>query len=194
LNTLAPTTLRGLAAGAVLTALSAAAFAGPAAAETRVFPDAKGDIAHGADIYRVRVANGTEMVRIKVVHRNLVRSFRSGSSVSVFLDTDRRDRGPEYVFSGGTFEGSDYALAKTDGWRRADRANQPMRCDYDMKLDYAKDIALVRINRACLGNPDAVRVAVKTGGEHVNKAGETTKIEVDWLGERRQFTSWVKRG
>lgn len=193
MNSLSSTTLRGLAAGAVLSAVGAAVFAGPAAAKTAVFTDAKGDISHGADIQRVRVVNDSE-VRVKVVHRNLVRSFRSGSSLAVFIDTNRGRQGPEYVFHGGTYEGSDYALVRARGWKAADGQAEPMRCTYSMKLDYAKDIALVRIDRACLGNPGAIRVEVKTGGEHAAKAGEPATTEVDWLGQPRQFTPWVKRG
>ncbi|HLN76514.1 MAG TPA: hypothetical protein VK204_05670 [Nocardioidaceae bacterium] len=193
MNSLTSTTFRGLATGAVLSVFGAAAFAGPAAAETAVFTDTRGDISHGADIQRVRVVND-DQVRVKVVHRNLVRSFRSGSSVAVFIDTNRRHKGAEYLFHGGTYEGSDYALVRASGWKAADGQAEPMRCGYSMKLDYAKDTAFIRIDRACLDKPGAIRVEVKTGGEHVNKAGETTRTEVDWLGKPRQFTSRVKRG
>ena len=193
MNSLTSTTIRGLATGAVLSAVGAAAFAGPAAAETAVFTDTRGDISLGADIQRVRVVND-DQVRVKVVHRNLVRSFKSGSSVAVFIDTNRHRKGAEYLFQGGTYEGSDYALVKANGWKAADGQAEPMRCGYSMKLDYAKDTALIRIDRACLGKPGAIRVEVKTGGEHVAKAGEPAKTEVDWLGKPREFTRWVKRG
>lgn len=188
MNTLASTTLRGLAAGAVLSTVSTFVLAGAAVAETAVFSDARGDLAHGADIHRVRVVN-EDRVKVRVVHRDLVRSYRSGSSMSVFLDTDRDRTGPEFVFLGGTFEGSDYALVRADGWKAASRTAEPLRCGYDMKLDYAKDAALVRIDRACLGRPGAVRVEVKTGGELAS--GDTA---VDWLGRPRHFARWVDRG
>jgi hypothetical protein len=63
-----------------------------------------------------------------------------------------------------------------------------------MKLDYAKDTALIRIDRVVLRDPGAVRVEVKTGGELVPDGDEPATTEVDWLGERRDFTPWVKRG
>jgi hypothetical protein len=186
-------TARALVAGAALSALGAAAFAGPASAATTAFTDAHGDVAHGADIYRVRVVNGKN-VRVKVVQDNLVRSYLSDTSMSVFLDTDRSRKGPEYVFSGGTFEGSDYALLKAKGWKAASRQAEPLRCGYRMDVDYQKDFALVRINRACLGNPGAIRVEVKTGGTQVSTGEGPELPAVDWLGKPRAFSPWVKRG
>lgn len=188
MNTFATTALRGLAVGAVLSVLSTAVLSGAASAETSVFSDARGDLAHGADIHRVRVVND-DRVEVRVVHRDLVRSYRAGSSMSVFLDTDRDRKGPEYVFLAGTFEGADYALVRADGWNAASRTAVPMRCGYDMGLDYVKDVAHVRIDRACLDRPRAVRVEVKTGGE--SSSGGTA---VDWLGNPRHFARWVDRG
>jgi len=188
------TTSRRLATVSALSAVGAVALAGAAAADTSVFTDARGDMNHGADIHRVRVVNEGQ-VRIKVVHDDLVRSYKSGSSVSVFVHTDRTRKGPEFVFLGGTFEGADYALLKADGWKRASDRQVPLRGGtYSMKLDYAKDTALIRIDRVVLRDPGAVRVEVKTGGELVPEGDEPATTEVDWLGKRRDFTPWVKRG
>lgn len=187
------TTLRRLGAGTVVAAATVVLTTGAASAETRVFLDDKGDLDHGADIKRVRVVND-EQVRVKVVHRDLVRSYESGSSLEVFLDTDRSRKGPEYVFQGGTFEGADYGLLRAKGWKAANRQAVPMQCGYIMRLDYAKDIALVRIDRECLGDPGRIRVEVKTGGELVPEDSEPATTDVDWLGKPRQFTPWVKRG
>jgi hypothetical protein len=194
LNTRINTTARRLAVAAALSALGSAAFAGPASAATTTFFDAKGDLDHGADIKRVRVVN-EEQVRIKVVHRDLRRSYKSGSSLTVFIDTDRARKGPEFVFLGGTFEGSDYALLKAKGWKRASDKQVPLHGgSYIMRLDYDKETATIRIDREVLGNPDAVRVEVKTGGEHVAKDDEPASTEVDWLGKPRDFTRWIERG
>jgi hypothetical protein len=188
------TTLRRFATASALSAVTALSFSGAAAADTGVFTDERGDLGHGADIHRVRVVNG-EQVKIKVVHRDLVRSYRSGSSIAVFIDTDRTRKGPEFVFLGGTFEGADYALLKAEGWKRANDRQVPLRGGtYVMKLDYEKDTALIRIDRAVLRDPGAVRVEVKTGGELVPEGDEPATTAVDWLGQRRDFTPWVKRG
>jgi hypothetical protein len=192
LNTI-NTTVRRLAAVTMASALGVSMLSGAASAETAVFKDAKGDLAHGADIHRVRVVN-EDRVRIRVVHDDLVRSYKSGSSIAVFIDTDRDRRGPEFVFLGGTFEGADYALLPAKGWKRASNQQVPLNGGtYDMKLDYAKDVAALRIDRAVLGNPGAIRVEVKTGGELV-PGGEPATTGKDWLGKPRSFTPWVKRG
>jgi hypothetical protein len=175
----------GLALGLSLTS------AGPASAAVDVFADARGDMAGGADIHRVRVANGEDFVRVKVKHDDLRRSYRSGSSLGVFLDTDRDRSGAEYVFLGGTFEGSDYALLRADGWKAASRRAVPLRCGYRMRLDFAKDTAIVTMDRGCLADPGAVRVEVRTGDD-LGPDGDGTAR--DWLGGKREFTPWVKRG
>lgn len=188
------TTFRRVAAAALASAAGLTALAGPAAAETAVFKDAAGDLDHGADIRRVRVVN-EEQVRVRVVHDDLVRSYESGSSIAVFLDTDRKRKGAEFVFLGGTFEGSDYALLPAKGWKRASDRQVPLHGgSYIMNLNYAKDAAVITFDRAVLGMPKAVRVEVKTGGELVPEGDEPATTGRDWLGEPREFTPWVKRG
>jgi len=192
MNTLS-TTFRRLATVAALSAVSGTVLAGAASAETRTFQDARGDLDHGADIKRVRVVNEGR-VRVRIVHEDLVRSYKSGSSVALFLDTDRDRKGPEFVFLGGTFRGADYALLPADGWKRAGNQQVPLRGgSYDMRLDYAADVAVISFDRAVLRDPGAVRVEVKTGGELVPDDVSATTGK-DWLGKPRHFTPWVRRG
>lgn len=168
------------------TAAATVALSAPALAQTDTIGDPRGDMDHGADIHRVKVAN-EDVVRVKVTHRDLVRSPRSGSSISVFLDVDRGKAGPEYILVGGTYDGTDYALVKAGGWSQGRRVNSST-CDYRMNVDYAADTATVTIDRDCLDNPGAVRVAVRTSGA----TGDD--MVHDWLAWRRQFTPWVARG
>ena len=189
------TAAQRVAGAAAVSALSITGLAGAAMAATADFADARGDMSQGADIRKVRVVNGEDTVRINVRHRDLVRSYKSGSSVSVFIDTDRTRRGPEYVFLGGTFEGADYALLKADGFQRANDRQVPLHGGtYLMRLDYVDDVARISIDRVVLGNPGAVRVEVKTGAELVPAGSEAPSTEVDWLGTPRSFTPWVEQG
>ena len=169
-----------------------AAFVGtaaPALAATSTFQDAKADVAHGVDVESVKVVN-EKNVRIEVQHADLVKSWRSGASMTVFLDTDRSEPGPEYAFPSVLFSGGDYGLIPTrgDGWGFGRRA-VPMTCSYELNLDFAEDVSRIRIARGCLDDPGEVRVAVKAAG---TRAGGT--IVTDWLGGRRQLTEWVTRG
>ena len=189
-STVATTGARLLAASGLAMGLSLSS-AVPASAAVDVYTDARGDLSGGADIRRVRVANGEDFVRVKVKHDDLRRSYRSGSSLGVFLDTDRERNGAEYVFLGGTFAGTDYALLKADGWKAASRRAVPLRCGYRMRLDFAQDTAIVTMDRGCLANPGAVRVEVRTGHDMGPDGGGTAR---DWLGAKRDFTPWVKRG
>ncbi|HET6626067.1 MAG TPA: hypothetical protein VFG63_06725 [Nocardioidaceae bacterium] len=168
--------------------LGSVALSGAATAQTSTFRDAHGDMAgHGADIHNVRVVNA-KAVRVRVQHADLVRSYKSGSSIKVYLDTDRGERGPEFVFVGGTFRGADYALQRVENWKVENPSAVPLQSSYLMRLDYADDVARIRFSRAALGNPDEVRVAVKTGGDLDGRQ------VVDWLHGRRDFTRWVARG
>ena len=157
-----------------------------AQADTARFGDTRGDIGHGADIHWVRVVN-EKAVRVVIQHRNLVRSYKSGTSGSVYLDTNRHRPGPEFIFLGAFFQGADYALARARNWHPKESA-VPLVCPYMMRLDYAADRTYIKIGRDCLGSPGRIRVAVKTGG------GTAGSAEVDWLGSRREFSPWVARG
>lgn len=169
------------------TVLGLAAVTGPATAATSTFTDAAGDVAHGVDIRSVKVVNERN-VRVVIQHRDLVRSYKSGASGVVYLDTDPSEAGPEFAVVGGFFEGTDYALARVDGWKLRHRAVPPQG-SYEMKLDYVNDVTRIRLSRASLGRPGKVRVAVKVSGEQ--RDGD---IVHDWLGSRRELTPWVARG
>ncbi len=177
-----------------ITAVTAAA--GAALAQSTAFADARGDMKQGADIRKVRVTNGEEALRVNVRHRDLVKSFRSGSSIAVFIDTDAARSGPEYVFQGATFEGGDYALLPAKGFKADGNRQVPLHGgSYLMKLDYVEDVARISIDQVVIGSPDRVRVEVKTGAELL-PAGSTSpgQNEVDWLGTPKSFTPYVAKG
>lgn len=183
-------TARRVATTAALSLLAAGAVAGPASGATHATVDARGDLAHGADLLRVHVTN-EDRVTVRVKHEDLVRSWKSGSSLSVFLDTDPARAGAEFVFVGGTFEGSDYALLPAEGFRRSSDEQVPLNGgSYRMRLDYDRDVAVIRFDRAVLGDPGKVRVEVRTGGA----TGPSGTGGVDWLGKARTFAPWVPRG
>ena len=190
------TAAQRVAAVAAVSALSITAFAGTALADSTVFTDARGDMSQGADIRKVRVTNSAEELRVKVVHRDLVRSFRSGSSIAVYLDTDRAKSGPEFVFVGGTFSGADYALVKADGFNLANTRQVPLRGgQYAMEINYVKDVARISIDQVILGSPDEIRVEVKTGAEMLPEGSDQSMAnEIDWLGTPKSFTPWVAKG
>ena len=181
---------------ATVYALTITGLAGPASAQTSVFTDAYGDMKQGADIRKVRVVNGDQRLRVNVRHRDLVKSFRSGSSIAVYIDTDKARTGPEYVFLGATFEGGDYALLPAEGWKRDGNRQVPLRGgSYMMKLDFVQDVARISIDQVIIGHPARVRVEVKTGAELVPEGSTTpTETERDWLNAPKRFTSWVATG
>lgn len=182
-------TRRANVAASGLTLAALVGTAAPALAATSTFTDERGDVAHGVDVASVKVVN-EKNVRIRVQHDDLRRSFRSGASMTVYLDTDSDEPGPEFAFPTVLYAGGDYGLIPTtgDGWSYGRRA-VPLTCSYEASLDFVRDVSSIRIARACLDRPGEVRVAVKAAGTQAD--GD---IVTDWLGGRRHLTDWVAKG
>lgn len=175
---------------ATATAATAALALGfPAAASAEAYGiDDPADVHHGVDLRAVQIKNGEKNLRITLTHTNLRRDPKTGAGGSVYVDTDPTDKGPELVFVGGFFEGTDYALLHTEGfgvkkWGRAVKGS------YEMTLDYKKDQTHMRMSRKALGQAGKVRVAVRVSGQRT----DGTSV-VDWLGQPRSFTPWVAKG
>jgi hypothetical protein len=184
-------TLIGAAVAASATiavaALTLGGLAAPASAASIGVTD-PADVDHGVDLRAVRVVNGDRNVRIVLNHTNLRRSPNSGAGGAVYIDTDPADRGPELVFVGGYFEGTDYQLLHTEGFG-VKNWKGPVNGFHILTLDYDKEQTRMRISRKAIGTDGKVRVAVRVAGQ---RADGTTVV--DWLGEPRSFTPWVRRG
>jgi hypothetical protein len=174
-------------------ALSAAALtiglAAPASAASIGVRDPK-DTSHGSDLRAVHLRNGDRNVVVVTTHTNLRRDPSTGSGGAVYLDTDRSDKGPEFVFVGGYFAGTDYQLLHTDGFGHK-KWGAPVDGSYRMTIDYAQDHVRMRMSREALDHPGKVRIAVRVSG---TRSDGTSAGLVDWLGEPRSFTPWVAKG
>jgi hypothetical protein len=179
-----------VAAVALSTAALTLGLAGPAQAELYGIDDPE-DTFHGSDIRAVQIRNGQENLNVTTFHSNLRRDPATGSGGRVYVDTNRNDAGPEYVFVAGFTRGTDYQLLRTEGFA-ADKWGRPVsNGDYIMRVRYGKDRVRFRMSRPALGNPGAVRVSVVASG---NRTDGTSHGLVDWVGERRSFTPWIARG
>jgi hypothetical protein len=179
-----------VAAVALSTAALTLGLAGPAQAELYGIDDPE-DTFHGSDIRAVQIRNGQENLNVTTFHSNLRRDPATGSGGRVYVDTNRNDAGPEYVFVAGFTRGTDYQLLRTEGFA-ADKLGRPVaNGDYIMRVRYGKDRVRFRMSRPALGNPGAVRVSVVASG---NRTDGTSHGLVDWVGERRSFTPWIARG
>ena len=146
------------------------------------------DVNHGVDLRAVQVVNGAKGVRIVLNHADLRRSPKSGAGGAVYLDTDPSDKGPELVFVGGYYEGTDYQLLHTEGFGHRNWG-RPVDGFHILSLDYDKEQTRMRISRKAVGTEGRIRVAVRVAGERPDGT-----VVVDWLGAPRSFTPWVARG
>lgn len=182
--------MRTTAAAALSAAALTLGIAGPAHAELYGIDDPR-DTHHGSDVLSLSVRNGQENVAVTTQHVNLRRDPASGSSATIFVDTDRHDRGPEFVFTAGYYSGTDYVLRATDGFGRSTWGDPVENGDYILRIDYRQERARVLMSRAALGDPGDVRVAVRVSG---TRSDGSSHGLVDWVGKRRAFTPWLARG
>lgn len=176
-------------AAALSAAVLTLGLAAPANAASIAVKDPR-DTAHGSDLRSVELRNGDRNIVVVTTHTNLRRDPSTGSAGAVYLDTNRSDRGPEFVFVGGYFEGTDYSLLHTEGFGRR-QWGAAAKGSYELRVNYDKDRVRMRMSRKTLGNPGKVRVAVRVAG---TRSDGTSDGLVDWLGEARSFTRWVARG
>jgi hypothetical protein len=180
-----PTIAAGLAAAALTVAL-------PGAAHAEMYGVDDGpDTSHGSDILAISVRNGPDRLDVTTWHADLRPDPATGSGGSLFIDTDRDNPGPEYVFVAGYYRGTDYQLLHTDGFRPATWGEPVEDGEYVMRVSYRRDTVRVRIAQGALGEPDRVRVAARASG---TRSDGTSDGLVDWVGKRRWFTPWVDRG
>ncbi|HET8960086.1 hypothetical protein [Nocardioides sp.] len=178
------------AAVALSTAALTLGLAGPANAELYGVDDPE-DTFHGSDIRAVKIRNGVDNLTVRTFHNGLRPAPATGSAGRIYVDTNRKDAGPEYVFVGGFTRGTDYLLRRTEGFRVGSWGKSVAHGDYIMRVAYKKDRVTFRMSRAALGRPGAVRVSVVASG---NRTDGTSKGLVDWVGPRRSFTPWIAKG
>ena len=171
----------GTALVGALVAVLTTTTAGPASAATARFSDPAGDAHRGVDIRAVRVVNDD---RIVVRTRFDFLSPTAARGMTVYFDTDRANRGPEYAAVGGLNNSSDWQAIRIGRW------NDPtprllFRCDIDLRLRFGKPgVATFDIARSCFRRPDAIRVAARAGGPNSQ----------DWAPARKTFFPSVEHG
>lgn len=174
---------------AVAAATLALGVAAPAHAD-RYGVDDPEDTFHGSDVTALTVVHGPENLTVTTQHLGLRPDPATGSRETVFIDTDRSDPGPEYVFSADLTRSFRYVLRATDGFARSTWGDPVEHGDYILDVDYRQERARVRISHAALGSPSAVRVAARVSGQRTDG---TRHHLTDWVGKPRLFSLWIPR-
>jgi len=171
-----------LTAGAAL--LLTGLVAAPAHAEYYAIDDPADASASLTDIYGVSAMHGGTNVLVKVRFNELMRSSAAG--VSIFIDTDRDVKGPEFVLSSGLGDGTDYVLTEAVAWQGSD---DRVDCDYAAQPLWGRDVFRALISRDCLGEPDSVRVSVKM----VDQVDGSHPV-ADWAPMRKRWSLPIASG
>jgi hypothetical protein len=161
--------------------------AGTAAAQSRTVSDPADTSGSLGDISLVTVKHTSKQVRTTVLVDDLRPTSKGGpSSLSVFIDTDRDAKGPEFRLATGMQEGTDFQLVAVKDWKPV---GEPLGCAHSVDLDFGEDTARLSVARACVGSPEDVRVGVK-----MTDAFDPSHVLVDWLKKPRGFTTWLAAG
>lgn len=180
--------IRSAATGVVTAALATtlAAIAGPAQAERYRVDDAA-ETTNDSNIEDLLVRNANGFLRVVVKHTDVRPD--GGVHGTTYIDTDRSDPGPEYVFVAGYFDGADIELIETEGWPPRTWGDTAMSGFSSMQLRYAKDVVILEFSRAAVGNPGRVRITT-----HSSETIDGTEVG-DWVGAFREWgTPWIDRG
>lgn len=141
-------------------------------AATTTYLDPSGDTGARSDIRRVQVDNSraTDLFRVRVrVDRVIL-----GTDVSVYVDLNRKNRGPELRMSAAP--DSEWALSRVKGWK--DRGKRIALCGKVRFSTDFKPVVVWRTTRTCVNLQGKARVAVK-----LRDKGHGT----DWAPAPRRF-------
>jgi hypothetical protein len=182
------TRLRRSLVGAAAALTLVGTTAGPASAE-RLGLDDPADVggASLSDILVVTAVHAPKKLVVRVGFAELEPTSEAGpSSLSIFVDTDRTAKGPEFRVGTGLQKGTDYQLVRMEGWKPVGEA---LSCPHVVGIDFEANRVRARISRACLGNPGKVRIGVK-----MTDLYDGSHPVVDWLGKRRYLSLPIASG
>ncbi|WP_426244329.1 hypothetical protein [Nocardioides sp. LHG3406-4] len=172
-------------ATSVLGATAAAGLlAAPASADGVRVQDPADATASNYDVSKVVVRHGGSRLFVRVKFADL--NPQGNSGMSIFIDTDKSLRGPEFRVGAGLFDGTDYNIGTMTGWRDNEEI---LACASDLDLNYNRETATYWVERACFDEVDQVRVGIK-----VKDAYDGSHVVTDWVPTRRGFTDWLAAG
>lgn len=170
---------------AAATVAMTASVAAPAGADAAKFKDKHGDLEGGMDIHAARVDNNGRWISVTSTHRNL----RSGpkapnGSVSVYIDTVRRRKGPEFAMSGPVGFDGDFAIMRMRRWKQV---GDPLGCRLRFHVNEGRDRVRFAVPRRCLDRAydhrvGRIRVSIRAWQDR--RHGQPRS---DWAPKRRHF-------
>ena len=118
-----------LAASAALALALVGPIGAPAHAEVYGIDDGADAAGSLSDIIALSARHGTGRLVVKTRFVDLRRD--SEAAMSIFVDTDRLRRGPEYVLGTGLADGTDYQLSRARRWQPV---GAPLDCSYLLQV------------------------------------------------------------
>jgi hypothetical protein len=196
--------LRIIAVAAMTAAL--ALQAGTASARTSRFEDPVGDTnSRGLmDIGQVTVVNTSKKISVKYRIPKATTTYPAGSG-SLYLDTDRKRKGPEFSWGFGIPGDSAFVKLGKNGSSKAWAGNViDKKCGNTVKETFDLEAGVLGITvkkkKGCLGNVRSVRTYIQTkaNGEfpsdgNYDKWVDYDRTESDFFPAKKKYSSWVTR-
>ncbi|MGH3359932.1 MAG: hypothetical protein ACRDO7_14115 [Nocardioidaceae bacterium] len=170
----------------------AASVAAPADAASDTFKDKVGDIKGGFDIHSVHVKNDGAWVKVRTKHRNLKYGMDApGGGVSVYIDTAKSRKGPEFRFGGPVGFDGDYSIVKVRRWKAV---GGPLRCGLRFGVNYKAEVVRFAVKRRCMDRVYDHRVGKVRVAVHAAQSRAHGQPKVDWAPKRHRLYRAVARG
>jgi hypothetical protein len=181
--------------------------AGSAYAKTTNFQDAVGDTNNRGlmDIGRVTVVNTSKQISVKFRIPKATTLYPS-ATLAIYLDTNRKHKGPEYVWGAGIPGDSAFTVIKKNGKYGKTWAGlvEDKKCGKTVRETFDLDSGVVGITikkkKGCLSNVKSVRTNVQTtvNGEFPSNGDYDEWVtydqtESDFYPAKKKYSAWVNR-
>jgi hypothetical protein len=198
------TTFRLVTISTVAAALSLQA--GSAMARTTTFQDPVGDTNNRGlmDIGQVTVVNTSKKISVKYKIPKATTMYPAGVG-SLYLDTDRKRKGPEFSWGFGIPGDSAFVKLGKNGSSKAWAGNVvDKKCGSTVKETFDLEAGVIGITvkkkKGCLGNVKSVRTYIQTkvSGEFPSDGNYDNWVdydhtESDFFPAKKKYSPWVSR-
>ncbi len=160
---------------------------GAAVAATTTIDDGADATASLHDVLTTTIKHRSERVVVRTTYTDLRRHSDAGpAGTTIHLDTVPERKGPEFALTTGLQDGTDYQLVKVRRWKLT---TTQVDCAHDLRIRWKRDVTRLRVDRACIGDPEQVRVSQKMVDQY-----DGSHPVIDWAPGRKRFSAWVSAG
>lgn len=162
------------------------AVSAPAYAEVEQVHDGADASGSPSDILTMRAEHGDKRLKVRFTFADLLEHAERPAYMTIWLDTVKGTKGPEFGLATGLSSGMDYLLTPTEDWRSN---GEPVNCTYRLVFRWQRDVVHGWLADDCLDKAGKVRV-----GARMVDPDDRSHPVVDWVEGPRNWTPWLSAG